>query len=70
MKIVLEMTLDEKDTPLYTLRAASLLAGLAQALRDEAHGRGSTVSRVGQGVTFGTESLLHTEIDHGDSQGH
>lgn len=62
MKIVLEMTLDEKDIPLYALRSASLLCALAQALRDEAYGRGNTVSSVGAGVTIGTESLVHVSI--------
>lgn len=62
MKIKLELTLDEKDVPLYCLRSASLLAALAQALRDEAYGRGSVVSKVGGGVTIGSESIIHTDI--------
>lgn len=66
MKITFEMTLDEKDMPLYCLRSASLMSAMAQALRDEAYGRGSVISNKGQGVTIGTESLICTNITTGE----
>lgn len=62
MIVTLEVTLDDKDSPQASLRAASLLAAMAQALRDEAYLRGQKIFKVGLGVTVGDESINFTEI--------
>lgn len=64
MKVTYEVSLpttDEAEAPLYILRAADLLEGLAKLLRLEAQG-GTVVSYEGCGVRNGGDSIICTAI--------
>jgi len=62
VKTVVELEISDDMTPQPQLRAASLLAAMAQALRDEAYLRGQKVFKVGLGVSVGDESITFIEI--------